>query len=109
MIDFAHIKKARSLIIVLVSVSLMFVGCWYYFTHNKSYENDAIEKCDYVYLNGVQYIETSYEELGSYTISNVIICKTDRGMILYEIEQYPDYEYIAGYQAWDGQIFKRVD
>ena len=26
---------------------------------------------------------------------------------LYEIEEYPDYEYIAGYYAWDGVIYKK--
>ena len=25
------------------------------------------------------------------------------------IEEYPDYEYIAGYHAWDGQILKKDD
>ena len=24
-----------------------------------------------------------------------------------EIEEYPDYEYIAGYYAWDGEIYKK--
>ena len=39
----------------------------------------------------------------------MVICTSDRGMKLYEIEEYPDYEYIAGYHAWDGRILKRDD
>ncbi|WP_270325419.1 hypothetical protein [[Eubacterium] hominis] len=23
------------------------------------------------------------------------------------VEEYPDYEYIAGYYAWDGEIYKK--
>ena len=28
-------------------------------------------------------------------------------MKIYEIEEYPDYEYVAGYHVWDGQIYKK--
>ena len=38
-----------------------------------------------------------------------MICTSDSGMKLYEIEEYPDYEYIIGYHAWDGRILKRDD
>ena len=34
----------------------------------------------------------------------MVICTSDSGRKLYEIEEYPDYEYIAGYYAWDGVI-----
>lgn len=37
---------------------------------------------------------------------NVVICTSDSGRKLYEIEEYPDYAYIAGYYAWDGVIYK---
>ena len=39
--------------------------------------------------------------------SNVLICKTDTGIKLYEINEYPDYKYIAGYHAWGGEIYKK--
>ena len=29
-------------------------------------------------------------------------------MKLYKINEYPDYEYIAGYHAWDGEIYKKM-
>ena len=38
---------------------------------------------------------------------NVVICTSDSGRKLYEIEEYPDYAYIAGYYAWDGVIYKK--
>lgn len=68
-------------------------------------ENKEIEKGDYIYLNGVRYSQTS--KLENYKISNVVICTSDSGRKLYEIEEYPDYEYIAGYYAWDGVIYKK--
>ena len=37
----------------------------------------------------------------------MVICTSDSGRKLYEIEEYPDYEYIAGYYAWDGIIYKK--
>ena len=100
-------KKSIVLIIILLTIVVIFICGRYYFAHNKSYKNEAIEKGDYIYLNGVRYIGTS--ELENYKISNVIICTSDKGMKLYEIEEYPDYEYIAGYHAWDGQILKKDD
>ena len=37
----------------------------------------------------------------------VVICTSDSGRKLYGIEEYPDYEYIVGYYAWDGVIYKK--
>ena len=39
--------------------------------------------------------------------SNVLIGKTDTGIKLYEINEYPDYKYIAEYHAWGGEIYKK--
>lgn len=98
-------KKSIALIIILVAIGVIIFCCRYYFAHNKSYKNEAIEKGDCIYLNGVRYYHTS--ELENYKISNVIICTSDSGRKLYEIEEYPDYKYIAGYSAWDGEIYKK--
>ena len=98
-------KKSIVLIIILLTIVVISICGRYYFAHNKSYKNEAIEKGDCIYLNGVRYSQTS--ELENYKISNVVICTSDRGMKLYEIEEYPNYEYIAGYYAWDGVIYKK--
>ena len=98
------VDKKKSVALIAILIAIVF---WsrYYFMHNKGYNNEAIEKGEYIYLNGVRYFETS--ELENYNISDVVICTSDNGMKLYEIEEYPDYEYIAGYHAWDGRILKR--
>lgn len=99
-------QDKRKVVFILVLIVLLTIfGFGYLITHNKSYKNEATVRGDEIYLNGVRYWQTS--ELDKYTISNVMICKTDTGMKLYEIEEYPDYKYIAGYYAWDGEIYKR--
>lgn len=102
-------SKKRILVIgsVAIVVILMIISGWYLFSHNKSYKNHAIERGDGIYLNGIKYSSISASDLNNYTISNVLICKTDTGMKLYEINECPNYEYIAGYHAWDGEIYKR--
>lgn len=107
--DEIYDSKKRILIIVSVAivVLLILVSGWYLFLYNKSYKNHAIERGDGIYLNGIKYSPISSSDLNDYTISNVLICKTDTGMKLYEINEYPNYEYIAGYHAWDGEIYKR--
>lgn len=107
--DKIYDSKKRILIIgsVAIVVLLIIISGWYMFLHNKSYKNHAIELGDGIYLNGIKYSPISASDLNDYTISNVLICKTDTGMKLYEINEYPNSEYIAGYHAWDGEIYKR--
>ena len=107
--DEIYDSKKRILIIgsVAIVVLLIIISGWYLILHNKSYKNHAIERGDGIYLNGIKYSPISASDLNDYTISNVLICKTDTGMKLYEINEYPNYEYIAGYHAWDGEIYKR--
>ena len=100
-----QVKKIKVYIVTVLFACLIVSGSAYWFTHNKSYKNDALERGDGFYLNGVRYDVTS--ELKEYSISNVLICKTDNGMKIYEIEEYPDYEYVAGYHVWDGRIYKK--
>lgn len=97
-------RKLRMVLIVTILICV-FSGGVYFFKHNKSYKNQAIERGDVIYLNRVPYCTTS--ELDKYTVTNIKICTTDVGRKLYEIEEYPDYEYIAGYLSWDGNIYKK--
>ena len=98
-------KSKKMIVIWGCTLVLLILGLYYFFTHNKSYKNEAIERGDGIYLNGVRYWLTS--EPDSYTITNIVICTTDSGIKLYELEEYPNYEYIAGYSVGDGCIYKR--
>ncbi len=88
--------------ILLVFIITLF---GYKILHNKSYKNEAVERGEAIYLNEKKYSSCSLNE--NYTISNVLICKTDSGKKIYEIKEYPNYEYIAVYSAWDGEIYKK--
>lgn len=90
--------------IVIVFIITLF---GYRVLHNKSYKNEAVERGESIYLNGKEYCYSSPIE--KYTISNILICKTDNGKKIYEIKEYPNYEYIAVYSAWDGTIYERVE
>ncbi len=100
-------RKSKKYLFIYVTFILfcMIFLVYYFIAHNKSYQNQATEYGDDIYLNGVRYLETS--ELDKYTVTNVLICKTDTGRKLYKIKEYPDYEYIIGYAAWDGTVYKR--
>ena len=104
-------NRNRKGILIIVSVVivlfLIIISGGYLFLHNKSYKNQPIECGDAIYLNEIKYSPVASSDLKEYTISNVLICKTDTGMKLYKINEYPDYEYIAGYHAWDGEIYKK--
>ena len=47
-------KKSIASIIILVTIVVIIFCGRYYFAHNKSYKNEAIEKGDYIYLNGAE-------------------------------------------------------
>ena len=104
-------NRNRKGILIIVSVVivlfLIIISGGYLFLHNKSYKNQAIECGDAIYLNEIKYSPVASSDLKEYTISNVLICKTDTGMKLYKINEYPDYKYIAGYHAWGGEIYKK--
>ena len=90
-------NRNRKGILIIVSVVkvllLLIISGGYLFLHNKSYKNQAIECGDAIYLNEIKYSPVASSDLKEYTISNVLICKTDTGMKLYKINEYPDYEY----------------
>ena len=91
------------ILIGLLVLGLVLSAFCYASAYNKSYCNVATERGDVIYLNDVKYV---HADLQNYTISNVLICKTDTGLELYEIEEYPNYEYIGVYSAWDGKIYR---
>lgn len=103
----ARTRLIKILIILGFVISLIITGFVYHFNHNKSYKNEAVQCGDTIYLNGSKYCSVSGQQ--KCTITDVLICKTNTGIKLYEIKEYPDYEYVAGYQGWDGQIYKKED
>lgn len=90
-----------------IAICILFVTR-YWFTHNLSYKNFAEEHGDYIILNESKYEMCSLSQNTEYTISNILICKTDTGLKIYMIEEYPNYEYIAVYSVCDGNIYHKI-
>lgn len=95
----------KILLCVGLIISLVVVLFGYIVSHNKSYKNEAVERGDTIFLNGNKYCYSKLTD--DYSISNVLICTTDSNKKIYEIKEYPNYEYIAVYSAWDGSIYKK--
>jgi hypothetical protein len=55
------------------------------------------------------YEDISYEEITPYKESWNIVCKTkDNVWTIYEIEEYPNLEYVVARTAWEARVLKRV-
>lgn len=100
--------------LLLVGIFLLDVGIVltimvgiHFLAHNRSFEYEAVCRGDSIILNGVRYEHG--EPAGRYTVSDVLICIADDDRKLYEIAEYPGYEYIAVYSAWDGEIYKKTE
>ncbi len=103
-----NMRQWRYVLAFLIVAVVVYIGHLHY-THNLGHKNTATEQGDYIILNGDKYGYVSVASGENYTISDVLICKTDNAKKLYMISEYPDYEYIAVYAAWDGSIYKRIE
>jgi hypothetical protein len=55
------------------------------------------------------YEEINYEEIEPYKETWRIVCKTkDHAWTIYEIEEYPDLEYVVARSSWEARVLKRV-
>lgn len=64
---------------------------------------------DTLYFDGYTYHNVNYREIGEYTETNHLIGKTAffGGWSVYEIKEYPDYEYVVVRSAKDAEIYKK--
>ncbi len=61
-------------------------------------------------LDGKVYEETSYTEIEPYNETYNVVCKTTDGdWTIYEIEQYPDHEYLVARMGWEACVIKLTD
>lgn len=74
----------------------------------------TLRKADYhggkLSFDGRSYIEIDYKEIEPYKEANKIVCKTTDGVwTVYEIEQYPEHEYLVIRTSWEARVLKQVD
>lgn len=60
-------------------------------------------------FDGYKYHWVDHREIGEYTETYHLICRTDffGGYSVYEIKEFPDREYVAVRSAWDAEVYKR--
>ena len=58
-------------------------------------------------FDGKVYEETSYTEIQPYKETWKVVCKTTDGVwTVYEIEQYPNHEYLVARTSWEARVLK---
>ena len=61
-------------------------------------------------FDGKTYEEIDYREIGQYEETWKVVCKTTDGVwTIYEIEQYPDQEYVVARTGWEASVCKLVE
>jgi len=56
------------------------------------------------------YIEIDYTEIEPYKETWKVVCKTTNGVwTVYEIEQYPNHEYLVIRTSWEARVLKQVN
>lgn len=61
-------------------------------------------------FDGRSYIEISYKEIEPYKETRKVVCKTTDGTwTIYEIEQYPELEFVVLRTSWEARVLKQVD
>lgn len=61
-------------------------------------------------FDGKTYIEIDYTEIEPYKETWKVVCKTTDGVwTIYEIEQYPEHEYLVMRTSWSARVLKQVN
>lgn len=100
-------KIKKRVLIVLALVFTVIIGAFAYNIYDKSLRR-AVKKDGYYEFDGYTYDVISYTEIGDYNETYKVICKTENGSTsIYEIEEYPNHEYVVARMAWDAAVLKR--
>lgn len=100
-------KKKVITIIVIILFILIFSAVGLYI------RNSTLKRANYnngeLSFDGKSYIEIDYKEIGAYNETWKVVCKTTDGVwTVYEIEQYPEHEYIVARTSWEARVLKQV-
>lgn len=76
--------------------------------------DNSLKRADYVFdgyiIDGKNYTWVNYSELGDYNETWNIVCKTTDGTwTFYEIDKYPDHEYLAARCFYNAENIKLTD
>lgn len=102
------LKKKKVIIIAIILFALISTAAEFYIRDSK------LKRADYkngkLVFDGKCYKEISYTEIGSYNETWKIVRKTTDGVwTIYEIEQYPEQEYLVARTSWEARVLKQVN
>ncbi len=97
--------KKKSVFIILILLICLVLGV---FVYGSSKCRAILTGDDNLSFDGYTYHRTT-EDIGDYTETNHLICTTEflGGFTIYEIKEYPDYEYVIVRSRWDAELYKR--
>ena len=101
-------KKKKTMLIISVISLILIISAVILITVEVSLRKAEYNE-DKIFFDGVIYQEISYSEIEPYDETYRIVCKTTDGIwTLYEIEQYPNHEYLVARTGWEARVVKLV-
>ncbi len=102
------VKTRKIIIIVLSATILLFIVGFFIIREN------ILRKAEYkgneFRFDGIAYEEIDYKEIEPYKETYKVVCKTTDGdWTLYEIEEYPDCEYLVARCCFEARVIKKVN
>lgn len=101
-------RKKKAIIAVSITLSIIILIIAAFLIRDASlctadYKGGKLEFDNHIYE------EISYTEIAPYKETWKIVCKTkDKDWTIYEIEQYPNHEYVVARTAWEGRVLKLI-
>lgn len=100
-------KKKITIIISIILFIIIFIIIGLYIRNIKLSRAEYGDKLEF---DGKVYEEISYKEIEPYNETWKVVCKTTDGVwTIYEIEQYPEHEYLVARTSWEARVLKRIN
>ncbi|MBQ5311402.1 MAG: hypothetical protein ILP19_05110 [Oscillospiraceae bacterium] len=97
-------------VIILSAVILVITGVLSGLLIRENYLRRAEYTGTDICFDGKVYEEVSFNEIRPYKETWKVVCKTADGVwTVYEIEQYPDHEYLIARTSWEARVLKLTD
>ncbi len=100
-------SKMKKVVFVVISVLLILIVAIAILVLRENKLRRAEYIGDEFHFDGLIYQEINYKEIEPYDETYSVVCKTTDGhWVLYEIEQYPNHEYLVARLGWEARVLK---
>ncbi|MCH5209318.1 MAG: hypothetical protein J1F04_10555 [Oscillospiraceae bacterium] len=102
-------SKKKKRLLVLSIIIFVIISITSVLTIRESILRRAEFIGDGFQFDGMVYKEIGSKEIQPYKETYSVVCKTTDGVwVIYEIQQYPDREYLVARCGWEASVVKRV-